>query len=118
MGQLLGRAWVRWNGKTLRTAEGAKLNLGGITRESVVGNEVHGHLEKVVPGKVECEIVVHEGDSPEELSAIRDATVTFECDTGQTYIIRNAANMVPPELTASNGGAVPVVFEGQPAERA
>lgn len=118
MAKLLGRAWVRYDGKTLRTNEGAKIDLGGINRETVVGNEVHGFFEKITPGKVECEIPLAKGDSPEELRDIIDAVVTFECDTGQTYIIRGAANMTPPVITGSNGGAIPIVFEGQPAERA
>jgi hypothetical protein len=118
MAKLLGLAWVRHNGKLLRSNEGAKIDLGGPSRETVTGNEVHGHFSKIMPGRVECEIPLAKGDSPEELRDIEDATITFECDTGQTYIIRNAASLTPPVITAGGGGAIPVVFEGQPAERA
>jgi len=119
MAKLLGRAWVRYNGKLLRSNEGAKIDLGGTARETVTGAaEVHGHFAKTMPGRVECEIPLAKGDSPEELRDIEDATITFECDTGQTYIIRNAASLTPPVITAGGGGAIPVVFEGQPAERA
>ena len=42
--------------------------------------------------------------------------MTFECDTGQTYVQRNAWCVNPPVATDGGGGTVPLQFEGPPAE--
>jgi len=51
-----------------------------------------------------------------ELAAIKDATITFECDTGQTYLMRNAFITEPPQVTAGDGGKVPLKFAAPAAE--
>lgn len=119
MGQLVGTFWIRVNGKLLRSKEGASIDLGGSEKETVSGAKVHGYYNKPPkPGRVEGVVVVAKGDSPEDLANIDDAEVTVELDTGQSYIITEAAFMGTVKITANSGGDVEVVYEGQPAERA
>lgn len=118
MARLTGRIWIKVNGSMLRSNEGAQIDLGGAVRETVVGSHtVHGFHEKIKPGRVECQVAVAQGDSPESLRDISGATLTCELDTGQTYIIRDAHVLEPPVIQ-EGGGQVSLVFEGQPAERA
>lgn len=115
--KLLGKAYIRVDGKLLETMAGAKLDLGGETRETVVGNNaVLGHTGKPKQAKLECEIAVGQGVSLDELRKVEDATVTFEADTGQTYTLKNAWLVEPPVLTDGEGGKVPLVFEATPAD--
>lgn len=113
-GKLSGRAFVRINGDLLPTLEGAKINVGGMEREEVIGPTVLGFVEKPVAAVVECNIA---HDSTTDLMALReitDATITFETDTGLTYMVAPAWITKPPELTAG-GAEVALEFKGPPA---
>ncbi len=117
MAQLLGRAFIKLDGDLLRSNDGAKIDLGGAVRDPVVGSHtVHGYAEKIKEATVECEISLAKGDSLEPLRNTTDATITFECDSGQTYIVREAFLMEPPVVSEGDGGKIPLKFAGQPAE--
>lgn len=112
MAQVIGRATVKYNGKILLTDKGAKLNLGGVNRKAVVGDRVHGYAEEAVEASIDCVISVTKNTNLNEIKAITDATITFEADTGQLWALKNAWSSVPPEITAGEGGKVPVKFIG------
>lgn len=117
MGKKLGRAFIKVDGQALESMPGAKLDIGGNERTTVVGaNEVQGFFETPKQSKLECEITV---GSSTNLAAMRDwddVTISFECDTGQQYVIQGAWLTNTPEMTASEGGRVPLTFEGPPAQ--
>lgn len=115
--QLLGLAYIKVDGSLLRSNTGAKLDLGGVMREAVVGNQVHGYAEKLKQAAVECEISLARGDSLETIRNIADATITFECDTGQVYVVAHAFLTEPPVITEGEGGKIALKFEGQPAQQ-
>lgn len=46
-----------------------------------------------------------------------DGTVTFEADTGQTWVLRNAWTEKPAEITAQEGGKVPFRFVGMTCKK-
>lgn len=114
--QLLGRAFIKVDGALLRSNAGAKIDLGGFVREPVIGNQVHGYAEKVKEASVECEVSLAVGDSLETTRNITDATITFECDTGQVYVVKHAFLMEPPIITEGEGGKIALKFAGEPAE--
>lgn len=116
MAQLLGRAFIKVDGELLRSNTGAKIDLGGAVRGAVIGNAVHGFAESIKESMVECEISLAKGDSLEALRNTSNATITFECDTGQTYIVRGAWLTDPPVVTEGEGGKIALKFAGQPAE--
>lgn len=104
MAQVTGRVFIKVNGKLLRSKEGAKLvNIGGLERPPVVGNEVYGYTEKVVAPSVECTLVDTADLSLKEIHAIVSATVIFETDTGKTYSIRDAWCESALSLTGGEG---------------
>lgn len=114
--RLVGKALVKVSGKTLATLPGAKLDPGGKVRTTVVGaNGVLGYTESYRQSKLECEIGFGDQTSLKEINDWDDATVSFECDTGQTYVISHGWSTEPPVLT-DNEGKAPVVIEGPPAQ--
>lgn len=111
------KAWIKVNGAILETMAGAKLNLGGNKRDAVVGaTKVLGYSETLEPARIECEISLGQGISLSSIKDITAATVTYEADTGQTYVVRNAFVSETLEVTAGDGGKVRVVLVGDPAE--
>ncbi len=116
--QLLGRATIKWDGNVLKTDKGAKLNMGGVERKPIEGDTVHGFAEETKAPFVECNVNLGKGDSLQEIKDITDATVVFECDTGQVYTLCNAWSSIPPEITAGEGGKVPVKFYGMKCDEA
>lgn len=116
MGQVTGRCYIRTNGKMLRTKDGAKLdNIGGLTREAVTGNEVYGFVEKVVAPSIECTIIDMADTSLKDIHDITDATITFETDTGKTYIMPHSWCESALSLTAGEG-EVDAKFTGTSVE--
>lgn len=114
MTQYLGRVTVRVNGEGLESKPGANIDLGGITRESIVSDQGMGFKETPKPSRVECEMSVKRGTSVEALRTLTDATLVFDTDTGQSYIVRNAYTAETPKLTGDAGWSL--VFMGDPAE--
>lgn len=114
--RLLGKALIKANGGVLATLPGAKLDPGGKVRTTVVGaNGVLGFTESYRQSKLECEIGFGVGTSLKEIIDWDDITSSFECDTGQTYVISHGWCTEPPVIT-DNEGKAPVVIEGPPAE--
>ncbi|KJS28556.1 MAG: hypothetical protein VR64_23980 [Desulfatitalea sp. BRH_c12] len=117
MAKKLGKAIIKVDGKVLETLPGAKLDIGGDERTTVVGaNSVQGYFETPKPSKTECEVTVGKATRLAEMRGWDNVTVSFECDTGQQYVVQGAWLTNTPEMTASEGGRVPLVLEGPPAE--
>lgn len=115
--QRLGKAYIKVDGELLETMPGAKIDIGGFQRPSVDGSHtILGYAETIKPSRLECEIAIGASTSLAKFRDITDATVTFECDTGQVYIMRNAWVSETLTATEGEGGKVPLVFMGPPAE--
>lgn len=115
--QRLGKAFIKADGSLLESMPDAKIDIGGVERPTINGaNAVLGYAEKVKEATVECEIAVGPDTSLATIAGWNNVTVTFECDTGQVYIVRNAWLVEPPVATAGEGGKVPLKFAGPPAE--
>ena len=110
--QVLGRATIKYNGNTLLTDKGAKLNMGSVERKVVEGDTVHGYAEDAKAPFIDCKISLRRGASIKEIHDITNATVTFEADTGQVYTLIDAWSSIPPEIEAGDGGKVPLKFYG------
>lgn len=110
MSKVLGKVTVKVNGGILLTEAAATLDVGGVTRKVVKGAEVHGFAEEAMEASVECVMTVTPATSLQELAEIDDASVTFEADTGQIYILNHAWLENPPKATGGDGGKVPLKF--------
>lgn len=112
MAQTIGRATIKYNGKSMLTDKGAKINLGGVERKPVVGDQVHGYAEDMTAPFIDCVISVTKDTNLDDIKSITDGTVTFEADNGRIWVLKNAWSSVPQEITAGDGGKVPVKFYG------
>ena len=116
MPKFLGRATIRANGQVIETSKGASLDVGGVKRNPVVSGRLVGYAEETVPAMVECETSLREGMSLATLRNLTGATVIFECDTGQRFVIADAFITDTPTLRDGEGGQVALKFAGPGAE--
>ena len=114
--KLVGKAYIKFDGNKLRTKTGATIDIGGQQRTAVVGNEYDGFTEEAKPAEIDCVISLGVGESLETIRNITDATVTFECDTGQSYLVRHAFLADTLKVTGGEGGNIPVKLIGKAAE--
>lgn len=116
--KILGRAFVRFDGKSLPTLPGAKLNPGGDERTPVtLENGDVRFTEKSVHAEIEVEVAIGADTDVLALGKITGATVTFECDTGQRFIMRNGFATGPVQLQAGDGKGS-LKFAGQAVQQA
>jgi hypothetical protein len=117
MPQITGKAIIRVNGREWRAEDGASLDVGGEKRNPKVGGgKVHGFNKETVEPKMECKMFHTRDDDLLAIGKIEDATVIFECDTGDTYVLREAFVLEPAKLEAKDG-TVSVSFSAISCER-
>lgn len=102
--KLWGQSKLKVNGRVYDTEGKSSLVVGGVMREAVEADFKAGHFtEKTIGSKLTCSILLAAGVSLTELQGFDDVTVTFEADTGQTYVINHAYTC--NEVSASEGKA-------------
>lgn len=113
MAQVTGIVKVYIDGALLRSKQGAKLKLGGKKREAVVGHSVYGFSEEVEPSELDCTIAHTADFDALAIGEATNATLRFECDSGVTYLVRNA--FTTESLEVSSGGDTSLKMMGEPA---
>lgn len=114
--KVVGQVTITVDGERWPTDGQSTLDLGGVTRNSVLGDYDAGSFnETPKPSQLDCTLLVKRGRSLGQIGAIDNATITMVTDTGQTYVVRNAYVSEPPVLT-TNDGKAKVVMMGPPAE--
>lgn len=114
--RVFGQAYIKIDGETLETDGQATLDIGGAVREAVNGDYAAGAFkESTVESKLECAVLMKAGVSLARLRATDDATVTFQCDTGQRYVINNGWTAEAISLSQGDG-KVKLVLCGPPAQ--
>lgn len=105
--RLFGRAFIRLDGMTLASLPGTgKINPGGVERTPVVGDAGFlGFTEKPVHGEIECDIAISSDTDVDKINKTTGASVTFECDSGQVYVMRRAAMALPAPVQSGDGKA-------------
>lgn len=114
MAQVTGRVFITVAGNRIASKAGAKLMLGGLSREAVVADSgVVGYTEKPeVPG-VEC-VLAHTADvSLADYQTMTNVSISFDTDTGKSFVLSNAwcANALELE-----GGEVRLTFNAMTAK--
>lgn len=115
--QVTGRARITISGTTYQTKEGARLDPGGVTRETVNSDQDTNYAEKLRQSKLTCDILWTAGLDLIALNDIKNATVVFEADTGDTYVIQRCWRPGEMEATSGASGGVPITLEGPAATR-
>lgn len=116
MAKKLGKVIIKVDGKALPSKPGAAIDIGGVQRTTVKDAIGMGFSEEDMPSQVSCEINVDGQTSLAEMRGWDNVTLSFECDTGQQYVIQGAWLTSTAKLTGNEGGSVPLTFEGPPAE--
>lgn len=117
MSQITGKATVKVDGEELLTDVDATLNVGGVSREAVMGPRgVQGHRETPEAPTLTTTVRHTEGTDLLALGRITGATVLFETDTGDGYMLRRAFVTDTVELSSGNGG-VRLNWSGYGVER-
>lgn len=117
MSKKLGKAIIKVDGAVLQTMPGATLDIGGSERTTLVGqNAVQGFFETPKQSRCECEITVGTDTRLASMRGWDNVTISFECDTGQQYVVQGAWLVNTPALKAAEGGRVALQLEGPPAE--
>ena len=113
MGQATGRVTIKLDNSTLRSKNGATIQVGGIQRDFDVTDQSEAYYrEKVIVASIRATIV-HMGDT--DLLSLRkwkNGTAFFRTDTGRTYTIAHAALASIGDMS---NGEVEVVIMGDPA---
>lgn len=114
--QVIGQARVKVDSDALETDGSLTLEIGGPKREAVTGDYQAGAFKETTePAKLTCKILVKAGTSLSDYRRIKNATLTVEFDTGQTWLIRGAYLGDLISVGQSDGKA-DLVFMGEPAE--
>jgi hypothetical protein len=116
MPQLNGIIFIKLDGGLVQSLPGAKLNLGGYERTLITGHSVYGYTQKLVPSSGTFELAAGAGTDLLGMQNKVNATLEFQADAGDTYIVRNAVCTKPTEL-ADGEGKSPYEFQGPPAEK-
>lgn len=104
--QITGKCIIRIDGSEIRSTDDATLNVGGVNREAVTGGgKVYGYKEETVAPTLECSIAHAKDTDLVALSATTTATIIFETDTGDKYVLREAFMTEPASLQTTNGTA-------------
>ncbi|HTN30671.1 MAG TPA: phage tail tube protein [Pseudomonas sp.] len=102
-GKVTGIATIRVDGREIPTERGATLNPGGVNRTTrMAGRRVHFNEEPVAP-TLQCTVLHTPDVDLIELNAITNATVLFECDNGQDYMLSGAFVTETAELNSGEG---------------
>lgn len=102
-GRITGAATIRVDGKEFPTDGGATLNPGGVNRTTKMsGRRVYYNEQSVAP-TLQATVLHTEDLDIIEISKICDATVLFECDNGQDYMLTGAFVTETAELNSGEG---------------
>lgn len=111
--QRTGKVFIRINGDLVESKPGATLkDAMGLERDADVGTQVNGYTEKAVVPTMTFSISHGSSVSLATLAAMVDTTLTFECDSGPTFIMRNAWYANGMELK-DGGNGLALVFQGK-----
>jgi hypothetical protein len=116
MRQLTGKATVYVDGTKMEMERGAKANPGGTGRTFERHHGKTYSLENEVAPSVEGTILHTKDTDVQAISAIDNATIIFQCDTGQRYVMRGASIENPTDIDGGTGKS-PVRFVGDSFEK-
>lgn len=101
-----GKAIIRINGSEIRSTDNATLSVGGENRTAIKGGgRVYGYNEETQEPTLECNVAHCSDTDLVSLSAIVDATIIFETDSGAKFVLQEAFVTEPASLNVTDGTA-------------
>jgi len=115
--KLFGKATVRFDGEELIKKQDGSIDLGGVNRHPVKGNDVYGFTEEAQEASVELNAFIASNTNLEKIRNADDVTVLFTLDSGQQYVLAHAWLESPPKVSeATDGGTTSLKFTAVKAE--
>lgn len=117
MAQYLGIVDIIWRGQNIPVTKGSKIRPGGIRNNVVTLSRSAGRAEEFQPTEVKAKTHLRNGQSYLGLLDRREGELQVICDTGQTFVIRDAfLSGDIPDLTGGEGGEIELTWSGSAAE--
>ncbi|WP_435640332.1 phage tail tube protein [Micavibrio aeruginosavorus] len=114
--QLHGLATLRINGQVYESQD-ATLTPGGIKNHPRMVGKKFFFNQSFEPSTCVVKIAKIKGLSLKYLQSLSGAEIQFESDAGETYIMRNAAQVGDITMTGgADGGLVELTFNGEEIE--
>lgn len=117
MSKIHGQATIRFNGQVYETDDDASLMPGGLKNNDRMTGRKFFHNQTFVSSEVICKIPVTKDVSIKQFQEMTGVEITFQSDTGTTYVIDGAVQTGDVKLSGgADGGKVELTFKGPPAE--
>jgi hypothetical protein len=110
MAQVLGIVDVVWRGRNIPVEKGAKVKLGGIKNKPVVYGRKVGRAQEFMMSEITATTVLEAGQRFSELYQLGEGELQVLCDTGQTFVFRDAFIADEQEITGGEGGKLELVW--------
>lgn len=113
MVQVLGIIDIIWRGKNIPVEKGAKIRLGGIKNNTVVYGRKAGRAQEFQETTVTATTNLEKGQRLTRLLDPGEAELQVRCDTGQTFVIKDAfLTGDRAEATGGEGGKIELNWAG------
>lgn len=104
--QTLGIVDIIWRGRQIPVETGAKLKVGGIKNNVVTYGRRVGRAQEFEGSEVTAVTPYERGQRLGNLWAPDEGELQVVCDTGQTFVMKDAFLTDRPELTGGEGGKI------------
>lgn len=110
MSQAVGIIDLVWRGRRIAVEKGAKVKLGGIQNKTVEWGRGAARSQEFVHSSVECTTILLKGQKATDLYTPEEGELQIQMDTGQVIVAHAAWMTDRPDVTAGEGGKVPLKF--------
>ena len=113
--KMTGVTYVNVNGRRVRSKKGSTLTVGGKVGKEVMSTSGFEGVatDEMEPGRVKVTVAHSDKDDVTSVQSWRGIDITFETDSGQTYLIADAGTVGKVEL---KDGELSFEMAGHPAE--
>lgn len=114
--QVLGIVDIIWRGRNIPVEKGAKIKTGGIKNNAVTYGRKVGRAQEFEGSEVSATTHLEKGQRYGNLWDPEEGELQVVCDTGQTFIIKDAFLTDRPEITGGEGGKIELKWAGSAPE--
>lgn len=114
--QTLGIVDIVWRGRNIPVEKGAKIKVGGIKNNVVNYGRRTARAQEYEGSEVTAVTNLARGQRYGNLFDAEEGELQVVCDTGQTFVIRDAFLTDIPEITGGEGGKIELKWAGSAPE--
>ncbi len=114
--QTLGIVDIIWRGRNIPVEKGAKIKIGGIKNNVVTYGRKVARAQEFEGSEVSATTHLEKGQRYGNLWDPDEGELQVVCDTGQTFIIKDAFLTDHPEVTGGEGGKIELKWAGSAPE--